>query len=180
MKKQKQFEPIDHSKIMPAWKVLLLFSIIGVFVFPVLYDGFSYGKPISSWVGFDIGIILQVFPLVYLFWGRRFEYLFLFYKRSNRAPVKTIYESQILRLTYTLLSLEDQESIMEPVYSDWITERNDDFKNGEMFAAFRLDSYYYIWFSWRIWRETRLREMKRKCEVRFDVDFYKPPSILPK
>lgn len=43
---------------------------------------------------------------------------------------------------------------MEPIYSDWLDERNKALTEDSTFDVYRLDIYYYGWFGWRIWKET--------------------------
>ncbi len=172
-KREKQFEPCVFPNVVPAKKVLpmmFLVLLFGGFWLFLLAEDFKGNDIIFSWIGIRTGFLNIIFVVVsqsYWYLGRRIPYLYDFYRRSNRSPVRTIYESQILRLTYTLLSLEDQEALMEPVYSDWVEERNEIVGTGTKYQLFLLDAYYYGWFGWRIWRETRLREIKKKETIRY-------------
>jgi len=183
-KREKEFAPIDHSRVEPAWKVILM-MILGLLV-GIPFVLFMYGtwqgeKLVAKWLGVDsgiLGLIVQTSFYLLFFLSQRVCRLYEFYKISNLEPVKSIYHSQILRLTYTLLSLEDQEAIMEPVYSDWLDERESVEDENAKSALFKVDLYYYLWFSWRIWKETRVIECYRKRSVR--SPYSQEPSIFPK
>ena len=187
MTREKRFEAFDHSRVMSLgnfFKGVIAFVVFAAPLLFALYDTSALGQHfISGWLGVESGKLhLFVWVAFYfcLYFVHRVGYLSDFFAKSNREPVRTIYDSQILRLTYTLLSIEDQELIMEAVYADWLEERSPALEENKKFELLRIDAYYYAWFCWRIWRETRFREIHRKKEIRFGADYLKPPSILPK
>ena len=178
MKREKQFALGDHSKVIPAHKVVVPIVILLPLGLLFVYDIFT-GHRIARFLGFDpmrFQVFCQFSFIAFQLIFARVSQIQRYYSESNMEPIRSLYDSQILRLMYTLLSLEDQETIMEPVYSDWLDERGNAKSNRVQLV--RIDVYYYAWFMWRIWREVGFFVSRKKRHVRSNG--FNLPSILPK